>query len=323
MKSLRELIEFSLPLERESATGFRGIKCPCCNDYKVRAGFKFTLNEVGYNCFNCGTKALYDETEGHLSKSFKKILKDFGISEHDLTKITGSAFFNKSKEANISVAELKKINLFTPVVELPQKSTLLTQSLDTAYCQYLQVERNLTPFDYPFYISADPKYNNRLIIPYFKAGKIIYWQARSIDQQNPRYKSCSVPRDAVVFNHDELFRNHDLPLFVCEGVFDAIHVNGIALAGSGLNETKIELLKKTRRELIFVIDQDKNGKHLADIVFKLGMGSLTYAPRGHDICSSVVTNGKLWTVHELLKNKSTDKSILLRLDMLSRFSTRR
>jgi 5S rRNA maturation endonuclease (ribonuclease M5) len=322
-KSLEELIKFNINLNVSKNSKYHSVKCPMCSDYKERGGFSFSAGFIHYNCFNCGYSVIYDATDGHISKKLKALLISFGIPNDQILQVAGSAFFNKAKESNISVAELKKINLFTPIVELPQNSSLLTESLNPIFCEYLRVERNLTAFDYPFYISTDLKYNNRLIIPYFKAGKIIYWQARSIDQQNPRYKNCSVPRDAVIFNHDELFRNHDLPLFVCEGVFDAIHVNGIALAGSGLNETKIELLKKTRRELIFVIDQDKTGKHLAEIVFKLGMGSLTYAPRGHDICSSIVTNGKLWTIHELLKNKSTDKSILLHLDMLSRFSTRR
>lgn len=307
MKSLQELIEFKVHLGKRSATGFHAVKCPCCNDYKVRAGWKFEGTEIGYNCFNCPATARYDSTDGKISKNLRKILHDFGIVDSEIAQVIGSSFFNKvNAEQNVSLAEIKKVNTFTPEVELPKGCRRLEPS-DTKLIDYL-ASRKIEPTQYPFYISSDPRYNNRLIIPFYRQGKIIYWQARHIDKNvQPRYLNCEVPKAAIIFNYDQLFQNYDLPLFIVEGVFDAISVDGVALIGSTLSEAKIELLKKTRRELIFVIDQDVNGKKLAEKIMELEMGSITFAPSKLDINKSIVQNGKLWTIHELLKNKTVDK----------------
>jgi 5S rRNA maturation endonuclease (ribonuclease M5) len=281
-------------------------------------GIKFDGNEIGFNCFNCSIKARYDLNDGRISKTLRKILHDFGIVDSEINQVVGSSFFNKSaNDENVSIAEIKKVNTFTPEVELPANSRRLLET-DTKFVEYLD-RRKIVIEHYPFYISTHPRYNNRLIIPFYRQGKIIFWQARTIEDIQPRYLNCEVPRAAVIFNYDRLFHNADLPLFVVEGVFDAIHLNGIALAGSGLTEAKIEILKKTRRDLIFVIDQDANGKKLAEKIIDLEMGSITFAPNKLDVNQSIIQNGKLWTLHELLKNKTTDKRQLqLKLNFMTK-----
>ena len=317
MKSLQELIEFKVTLGKQSATGFKAVKCPCCNDYQIRAGWKFDGNDIGYHCFNCSTSARYDSNDGRISKNLRKILHDFGIIDSEISQVIGSSFFNKTIEENVSLAEIKKINTFTPEVELPANSRRINED-DIKFVKYLE-SRKLSIDQYPFYISSQPRYNNRIIIPFYRQSKIIFWQARTIDDIQPRYLNCEVPRAAILFNYDQLFHSANLPLFVVEGVFDALSINGIALAGSGLTEAKIELLKKTRRDLIFVIDQDNNGKKLAEKIINLAMGTITFAPNKLDINKSVVQNGKLWTIYELLKNKTDDRRQLqLKLNFMTK-----
>jgi DNA primase len=72
--------------------------------------------------------------------------------------------------------------------------------------------------------------------------------------------------------------------------------------GSTFNEAKLELLSKTNRRLVFVIDKDPNGAHLAESVLKAGW-EITFAPDGaEDLNNSVQRFGKVWTAAQLIKN---------------------
>jgi len=314
---IQDLILSKIPLGRQSNTGFYQVKCPCCNDYKERGGWKIEGDSVFYSCFNCPTRGGFDSSSGKLmSKTFIQILKDFGVSDRELNETRTTLLINQHENGDkvITSESLQKVSLFTPEVQLPEgvirvDGVNCPSELSNPIAKYLE-GRRLSIHDYPFFASlTNKKFARRVIIPYYRQGKIIYWQARSIDNANPRYLNCEVSKSAVLFNSDELFRNRGLPLFVCEGVFDALHLGGIGLLGSTLSDAKIELLQKTERELIFVIDQDIKGKALGQRVIREKLGSITFVPiiKG-DVCDSVVQNGKIWTVYELLRGKINDET---------------
>ena len=61
-------------------------------------------------------------------------------------------------------------------------------------------------------------YDNRIIIPsYDSDGKLNYFVGRDIDNSKLKYKNPPVSKDVIGF---ELFINWDLPIVLCEGVFD-------------------------------------------------------------------------------------------------------
>lgn len=314
---LQNLIHTHIPLHgKVSATGFQQVRCACCNDHSPRGGWRIEPTEIMYHCFNCGVVGSWKLGDEHLSKEFQRILKEFGVPELELNEAKSHLFFNKSKtspeEKVITLETLTKVDLFTPEVSLPANSVRLEPTLHIQECEFLWNKYRLSANDYPFFVSTTLP--NRVIIPFYKQGKCIYWQARTIlPHENPRYRNCEVKKDAVIFNHDEIFRYSDKPLFICEGVFDAIHINGISLLGSKLTNAKIELLQKSRRELIFVIDKDANGQSLARRVLKEGLGCITFVTDAStkkskaDISSRIVETGKIWTVYELLQNRIYDE----------------
>lgn len=311
-EKLEQLISSRIHFDNKvSATGFHGVKCACCNDYKIRGGWRISSTEIRYNCFNCGIAGSINQGDDHLTKRFIQILKDFGISEREITEVKSTLFFNKSNEIDsISIESLKKINLFTPEVELPKNSIRLIDNPIPEIITYL-VDRKIPWDEYPFYVSSDPKLKNRVIIPFYKQNKIIYWQARSVlPEVEPRYKNCEVPKEAIIFNYDALFRYSSKPLFVCEGVFDAILLDGICIIGSKLNEAKIEILRKSSREKIFIIDKDSNGRTLGLQILKEKLGSISYvtnqATSKIDVNKRIIEAGKIWTIYELLNNKISD-----------------
>jgi hypothetical protein len=277
-----------------------------CHDQKDRGGFKFDEQFAGYSCYNCGAKFKYEEGTGKLSKNAREILEAFGITRDDLTAIRSAILQAPKEETEIKLDELKKVKLITPEVPLPNKSYPIGadhhEELQIPIAEYLEA-RHIDPLRVQAHFSLDPRYLNRVIIPYLRDGKIIYWQARAIlDDVKPRYLNSPIARDAVMYGYDRLYNYDPSPLFVNEGVFDAAVLNGIGICGSSLNAAKIEILRKCGRRLIFVIDRDKTGGELAKQVLENGWELTFVDRRASDANKSVQLFGLPFTVYTLMKN---------------------
>ena len=312
-QKLEDLILESIHL-RPISTGWHVCKCQLCQDYKDRSGFKFDGGQVGFNCWNCGKTSKYEEFSGEISKSMRRILNSFGIDDTAISAVVNSAFFNKQEQTSkITLESLKKVNTTTPPVKFPPHTFKLGAVDDHIDFQqrivnYL-IGRKIDLDSCSFYFSTDPKMKDRVIIPFFRNGALIYWQARSINPvEKKRYDNSPGSRDAVIFNCDQLQSYNPAPLLVSEGVFDAMMFNGIAILGSKLSDAKLELLSKTNRRLIFVIDKDKNGASFAQAILRCGW-EITFVPDGAtDINQSVQRFGRSWTARQLIKNIPQDEA---------------
>lgn len=311
--SLVELLKSKVNF-RPINTGWEVGKCQCCNDYKERAGFKFTASAFMYNCWNCNTVGGYDGNSTVISKKTRDILNAYGLSNDEINQALGGSFFaNGGNTENISLESLKAEIIFQDV-ELPKGSLRLGFSdlhLDqqTALVAYLD-SRNVDLEKYPMYFCPTPEYLNRVIIPYYRNGKLIYWQGRSIlENDKNRYINAPVIRDSILFNIDKLNSFSKMPLFITEGVFDAVMVDGVALLGSTLNTQKQELLSKSNRRKIFLIDKNLNGKKLAYKALSLGWDIMFTPDNTEDLNDCVQQYGKIWTADYLVNNIPKDKTM--------------
>lgn len=303
---------------RPISTGWVVGKCALCHDHKDRAGFKYDGNDIIYNCWNCSTTGRYEEFSGEISGRFRKILNAHGIDDTEISAVVNTAFFTKKEknDAKITLAALTKINTSTPTVKLPPKSLPLGTAEFMDYqvklVSYLE-KRKVDLNKYKFFFSLEPRFVNRIIIPFYRSNQLIYWQARTIDDEDKkRYDNAPVGRDVVMFNFDKLNHWSNAPLFVTEGVFDAMMIDGIAILGSKLNDAKTQLLSASSRRLVFVIDKDSNGRHLAEDVLSKGW-EIAFVPDGaDDLNESVRRFGHSWTAHELMRSipKDTDAAML-------------
>lgn len=313
-KTLASIIQERVVLGGISPTGFYNLRCPVCNDYTERGGFKFDGDTTGYSCWNCQSKFKYEEGTGKLTKNAKDILEAFGITREVLRELTSSIFLKPPEESEISLEAVTKVKLHTPEIAFPDRSRALLsdghEEMQEPILEYL-LSRKIDPLQQTLYFSLDPKFLRRVIIPYWRDGKLIYWQARTIDPGvKPRYKNPSAAKDAIIYGYDQLHAYDAAPLFVTEGVFDAIMINGLCILGSSLNAAKIEILKRTKRRLIFVIDRDQTGGALGKAVLANGW-ELTFVDlRANDINDSVVKFGLPYTAFSLIKN-ATNKSNML------------
>ncbi len=305
---LGDLIRDRIVLGRVSATGFAEQRCAICNDHSPRAGWKIEPDSVFYNCYNCGFKAWYEEGTGKFSRWMKDVCRANGISDSDLQAIGATLFFNKGEatDKEITLENLKKVSLFTPEQSFPDRTLRLGSDghdgLQEPLINYL-IKRKMDP------------------LKFFFDGKLIYWQARTVDNEKPRYKNCSAAKDAIIYGYDRLFSYDEGPLFATEGVFDAESIEGICILGSSLNAAKKELLHKTKRRIIFVVDRDKVGGALGEEVINEGW-ELTFVDQNStDVNDSCQRYGTMYTMYTLMKNatnkndKSRDQKLELGLEL--------
>lgn len=320
--TITDLIERHVFFDKEYQNGYKMTKCPKCHDYKSRFGVKNSGNIIHIQCWNCGLSTVYDEDSNEMSDKFLSTLKALGIAEDDVKEIVyGNMFKIKNEPEVISLSTLQqnKKKSETECIEVALPFGSFKVSKDDPRCEdvikYLKQRRVFLPYiDYYITNSSNEKYLGRVIIPFYKNNKIIFWQARDFTgESEPRYLNCNAPKDPIIFGYNELRKRSNAPLFVTEGIFDAISVNGISILGSKLNETKKEILHTSKRRLVFVIDRDKNGKRLAENVLKEGW-EISFSPLGHDdINRSVQKAGFIWTSFELMRNIRSGKAAELEL----------
>ena len=330
-KYLGDLIRDRIHLGRLSGTGYNEQRCQICNDHSPRAGWKIEPDSVFYNCYNCHFRASYEEGTGKFNRWMRELLLANGITEEEIQGITASLFFHKGEKTDreITLDSLKKVKLHTPEVAFPDRTFQLGidgyDDFQEPLIEYL-LKRKVDPLK--FYFSLDPKHLRRIIIPFWRDEKLIYWQSRSIDDDvKPRYRNCSASKDAIIYGYNRLFSYDEGPLFATEGVFDAESIDGICILGSSLNAAKIELLHKTKRRIIFVVDRDSNGGDLGDEVIRQGWELTFVDQNAEDVNQSVQKFGKIFTMYSLMKNATnkldSSRDQKLELDLELSFSKMR
>lgn len=312
-KTLEDIIREKVFLDKTSNTGWYYLNCPLCGDKRLRGGFKFDAGVTAYSCWNCSSKFKYQDGTGKLSKAARDILSAFGITRDDLMELTSSLFQEKSEEG-VTLETLKKLKLDTPEIQFPPRTFPLLseghEELQEPILEYM-LSRQLDPLKTKFYYSLDPRLLRRVIIPYWRDGKLIYWQARAIDHDvKPRYINCTVAKDAVIYGYDRLHSYDGTPLFITEGVFDAELISGVGILGAKLNPAKIEVLKRSSRRLIFVIDRDKPGGELGKTVLEQGWELTFVDVKAKDINDSILKFGLPYTAYSLIKNATSKQNKL-------------
>ena len=160
--------------------------------------------------------------------------------------------------------------------------------------------------------------HRRIIVPFYYQGNTVGYTARAIaDGIKPKYYS-SHPAD-FVFNLDTQQPDWQF-VIVCEGPFDAMSIDGVALNGSEINEKQIALIKQLNRRVIVVPDADIAGRKMIKQCTELGweVSFPAWQETCKDINAAVVKYGKLFTLKCILESSIKSKlKIELKLKGLS------
>jgi DNA primase len=102
------------------------------------------------------------------------------------------------------------------------------------------------------------EYSNRIIIPSYNIdGKLNYFTGRSFEKDPyVKYRNPQVSRDVIPNEH---FINWDIPIVLCEGLFDAIAIkrNAIPLLGKNIQNNLMKRIVTSLVDKIYIaLDRD-------------------------------------------------------------------
>lgn len=337
--TLRDLLQTYVTFYNRSRDSWERCYCELCGDGSrtkgPRGGWLFEGDMAAYRCFNCGAKATFDPNREYpFSREMRDILKAFGVPEVEYNYIAYKGKLDR-KDRDTGVDESDEpAKKFIPLkfFDVPRHFYSLAEAdssnvIATLARQKLWDKWRLKDTDYPFMLSTGETNSfdandratakalfNRIIVPFYKNGKMMYYQARAIDDDNPkRYINMDVQKTNVIFNMDVLYRDMDRPLYIFEGAMDAIHVNGVAVMEDNLSEQQIDILNKSPRRKVVVPDQNQQrtrGKgNLVELgVYQEGWGlALPQLGSGtKDLSEGIKRYGKLHVIKSLIDNTFFD-----------------
>lgn len=326
-KTLEQVIRQYIPLPiRPSGRGWYPVLCRVCNDHGKkgpRGGFKFEDGTVAYHCFNCGPEmnTVYTpdlqgrEGQPIFPPKMAQVLEAFGVPEDEWKAVVFSSMSNrenghKTHKSSNTIKSIEPTILHLPQTFYPLKDADANDKWAIIANYYLEEERGIDPSKYPFYLSKqtnDPhlkKWYGRLIIPIYKGDNLIFYQGRDLtNKAKKKYESPPDSRDNVLFGFDQLFINRDIPLYVAEGVFDAMMIDGVAILSNDPSKAQIEWLNRSPRKKVYIPDRFGSGRIGAEKALKAGWKiSIPDTPDCKDINEAVRKYGKLYVMKSLVEN---------------------
>jgi len=328
LESIQQTVLQLLPARRKTGqNGWISFSAPCCvhngetADTRGRGGIKTNAGQISFHCFNCGFKASFVPGR-HLTFKFRKLLAWLGADDLTVRRLVIDAVRLKELVAPEEIKEpeqeivYEKRELPTGAVSFSEWRTFLAIQ-DEEYIVPDQVVLSVGYVDcrqidlkkYEFYITNNEAYNlhRRIIVPYYYQGELVGYTARAIeDSIKPKYWSRH-PAD-FVFNLD-MQKPDSKFVIVCEGPFDAMSVDGVAVSGSEISDTQIEQIDRLQREVIVVPDTDRAGRKLIDRAIEAGwtVSFPVWQETCKDINEAVVKHGKLFVLKCVLAARETNR----------------
>lgn len=337
--------------------------CPNCNDGRSknpRSYFLFSNDEIGWQCFNCGSKHRFggnnlNTLATFISKSSwkkvgsilfelkkEKIFPDFQLkNQEDLKEILG--------DDTLELINYKEVNLPDVSISYTMKTSDVSQRYKTRFKELKMLagkyltERGLTQVKNLF-ICMDGEYANRLIFPIYFDGKLISWTARALFPTKTKYLYPPSDEDfndrgKIIYGLDKLFKSEDVKqIFVTESINDAINLGGMAVLSKNITSEQIAILKKfnfQKKSLIFVLDNDKitkwdrdlKGGELGKSIFKEQqpnwfVSTPNFGTGIKDVSESINKNGLLET-YDIIMNSFVSDSSHMKMKMKLKSTTLR
>jgi hypothetical protein len=244
---VQSLLEIYLGKGKKLAKGDYAYYCPVCQHKNQ----KLMVNVISgaYNCFTC-----HPQTKG---KTPVSLLKKIGAPTEAILEMKGY-FVNDSTKI-----EVEKENI--PII-IPKEYISLGDISDTSLekrqaLAYLK-RRMVTSSDilkYNIGYCKTGRYRNKVVVPsYDSRGRLNYFVARSFEKE-PLQKIDSPSCNKSEMTGFEYYINWNVPVILCEGVFDAIAIkrNAIPLFGKTISKAlMIKLLQPQVKTIYLALDDD-------------------------------------------------------------------
>lgn len=302
------------PRAKSSPSGWTSFNAPCCQhrghspDTRKRAGVRFEGNGIVYNCFNCKFTTGW-QPGSPFGEKMKSLARWLGAGDDDVKTMVFEAL--KTEADDYEPLEYQPQIEFSNK-ELPEGSMSLRDWLESAILTDAEISENIMPLiDYiisrgfnplsnDFYWSPASGYIDRVIVPFRWNGNIVGNTARKITDGRPKYLSDQHPH--FVFNFDQQKEDQKY-IFVCEGPFDALSINGVALLTNDIADQQARIINSLTAEVIVIPDQDDAGLQLIDRAIHYNW-SVAFPNWDHDVkdvADAVQKYGRLFVIVDAIK----------------------
>jgi len=222
--------------------------CPFCNHHKSKLEVNLTENREGKNPWHCWACDVRGTTIYNLFKQLK-------VEAGKLSEL--SSLVKTSK----SIKETQA----TTTISLPDEYISLCSGdlsdISAKHAIAYLKKRHISKYDilkYNIGYCKSGLYNNMIIIPtYDKDGRLNYFTARSFEKDPYiKYRNPSVSRDIIPNEH---LINWNVPIILCEGLFDAIAIkrNAIPLLGKNIQNNLMKKVISSKVDKIYIaLDRD-------------------------------------------------------------------
>jgi DNA primase len=245
---LVNLVNSVLGSGKSTARNNYAYHCPFCHHHKPKLEVNLTENREGKNPWHCWACNARGTTIYNLFKQLKVEAKKFT----ELKSLVKTSKSIKETKVEYSIA-------------LPNEYICLsTGDLSDISARHALVylkRRNISKYDilkYNIGYCKKGKYKNMIIIPtYNQDGSINYFTARSFEKEPYiKYRNPSVSRDIIPNEH---LINWNIPIVICEGLFDAIAIkrNAIPLLGKNIQSSLMKRIVTSVVDKIYIaLDKD-------------------------------------------------------------------
>jgi len=222
--------------------------CPFCNHHKPKLEVNLTENREGKNPWHCWACDVRGTTIYNLFKQLK-------VEAGKLSELSSLVKTSKSiKETQV-----------TTTISLPDEYINLSSGdlsdISAKHAIAYLKKRHISKYDilkYNIGYCKSGLYNNMIIIPtYDEDGRLNYFTARSFEKDPYiKYRNPSVSRDIIPNEH---LINWNVPIILCEGLFDAIAIkrNAIPLLGKNIQNNLMKKVISSKVDKIYIaLDRD-------------------------------------------------------------------
>ena len=284
-------------------------ECPSCHHHNHK--MTINLDKGVFNCWHCNLKG----------SSFIWLLKLAGVNNPNQYK----KIFNETKQINLEDIDklFGKEEVRKNKLVIPKGYESLFRNIEKMFykpaLKYL-LNRGLEKEDVLKYDIHYSVSDQRVLFPsYDREHNLNYYVARSIQPfENYKYKNAMASKREVIFN--EHLIEWDKPLYIVEGIFDAIlsRKNAVPILGSNVGKGSLlfKRLLENNTHVIIALDADAKKKMFKMIneLVKYNI-PVTYvdwrseerdiAEMGSDTFEEIVTSGsvKSFTFEDEIKER--------------------
>jgi DNA primase len=245
---LVSLVNSVLGQGKPTARNNYAYNCPFCHHVKPKLEVNLTENREGKNawhCWSCNSKG----------NTLYSLFKQAKSSPEIISKV--KSLISSSK----SIKETQTVGSIDLPEEYISLNTPHPQDIIAKHALAYLKTRGINSYDiikYNIGYCSKGLYANMIIIPtYDKDGNLNYFTARSFEK-NPftKYRNPSFSRDIVPNEH---LINWNIPIVLCEGLFDAISIkrNAIPLLGKNIQSNLMKKIVTSLVDKIYIaLDKD-------------------------------------------------------------------